>query len=390
MFLVYDVSMQPFHQNSSDNLQDSPPSNTSAQEGGVVADYGKSVSDDLYIDAVRCAIESRKASTSLLQRRLKIGYGRAARLIEQMEAEGIVGPADGARPREVLVSSIDATTKLSARLTNLKETAQKLAPALPPPKTDLELVEEFYAQLEGDVTFQEFITRYDTWVKTFFDIAERKVSVVDEYGDENWDALYTEIATLLAKIYKNERENGRPANWFDADGYLSVNNPKLRFWKLSAGTNSQLANLGLYLEVRFKHHHAEHTSKLNRRLLRDNFENMTGRQFEGFVATLLKGLGFNEIAGTPVTGDQGADLVAKKNGKTLLVQAKRYDQAVGNHAVQEIVGALKFYNGDYGWVVTNSTFTSSAVSLAQKNGIRLIDGQALTSLVSRLKDKEGF
>ena len=52
-------------------------------------------------------IDGKKASTSLLQRRLRVGYARAARIIESMEEQGIVGPADGARPREVLVSSID-------------------------------------------------------------------------------------------------------------------------------------------------------------------------------------------------------------------------------------------------------------------------------------------
>ena len=78
-------------------------------KGGVVADMGGggSSDDDMFRDAVRCVIEGRKASTSLLQRRLRIGYGRAARLIEEMEEQGIVGPADGARPREVLVSSLD-------------------------------------------------------------------------------------------------------------------------------------------------------------------------------------------------------------------------------------------------------------------------------------------
>ncbi|MBC7581602.1 DNA translocase FtsK 4TM domain-containing protein [Aeromicrobium sp.] len=75
-------------------------------KGGVVADYGANdADDDMFRDAVNVVIENKKASTSLLQRRLRIGYGRAARLIEQMEEQGIIGQADGSRPREVLVSS---------------------------------------------------------------------------------------------------------------------------------------------------------------------------------------------------------------------------------------------------------------------------------------------
>jgi S-DNA-T family DNA segregation ATPase FtsK/SpoIIIE len=58
--------------------------------------------DDLYQDAVRLVIEFGKASTSLLQRRLRIGYGRAAHLIDLMEQDGIVGAPDGPKPREVL------------------------------------------------------------------------------------------------------------------------------------------------------------------------------------------------------------------------------------------------------------------------------------------------
>jgi len=58
--------------------------------------------DELYHDAVRLVIEFGKASTSLLQRRLRIGYGRAAHLIDLMEKDGIVGAADGPKPREVL------------------------------------------------------------------------------------------------------------------------------------------------------------------------------------------------------------------------------------------------------------------------------------------------
>jgi S-DNA-T family DNA segregation ATPase FtsK/SpoIIIE len=58
--------------------------------------------DPLYVEAVRIVCQVGKASTSILQRRLRIGYGRAARLLDRMEREGIIGPPDGARPREVL------------------------------------------------------------------------------------------------------------------------------------------------------------------------------------------------------------------------------------------------------------------------------------------------
>jgi len=58
--------------------------------------------DELFEDAVRLVLEFGKASTSLLQRRLRIGYGRAAHLIDLMERDGIVGPADGPKPREIL------------------------------------------------------------------------------------------------------------------------------------------------------------------------------------------------------------------------------------------------------------------------------------------------
>ena len=61
-----------------------------------------SAEDDLYDEAVQIVCDLRKASTSTLQRRLRIGYGRAARLIDTMEREGIVGPPDGSKPREVL------------------------------------------------------------------------------------------------------------------------------------------------------------------------------------------------------------------------------------------------------------------------------------------------
>ncbi len=76
-------------------------------KGGVVMDFDGEGGDDMFRDACRVVIETRKASTSLLQRKLRIGYARAARIIEEMEEQGIIGAADGSRPRDVLISSMD-------------------------------------------------------------------------------------------------------------------------------------------------------------------------------------------------------------------------------------------------------------------------------------------
>jgi S-DNA-T family DNA segregation ATPase FtsK/SpoIIIE len=76
--------------------------------GGTFAgDIGDNGSDDdeLYEDARMAVIQAGKASTSLLQRKLRIGYGRAARLVDMLEERGVVGPADGSKPREVLIKA---------------------------------------------------------------------------------------------------------------------------------------------------------------------------------------------------------------------------------------------------------------------------------------------
>ncbi len=55
----------------------------------------------MYDQAVAIVTETQQASISMIQRRLRVGYNRAARMIEQMERDGVIGPADGAKPREV-------------------------------------------------------------------------------------------------------------------------------------------------------------------------------------------------------------------------------------------------------------------------------------------------
>jgi len=76
-----------------------PPTDDAEPEGEEVAPGGQ---DPMYEDAVRIVLEMGKASTSTLQRRLRLGYGRAARILDMMQRDGIIGPPDGSKPREVL------------------------------------------------------------------------------------------------------------------------------------------------------------------------------------------------------------------------------------------------------------------------------------------------
>ncbi|HEX2386101.1 MAG TPA: DNA translocase FtsK, partial [Candidatus Binatia bacterium] len=68
---------------------------------------GEDEYDEMYDQAVELVSETQQASISMIQRRLRVGYNRAARMIEQMERDGVVGPADGAKPREVYARKIE-------------------------------------------------------------------------------------------------------------------------------------------------------------------------------------------------------------------------------------------------------------------------------------------
>jgi len=79
-----------------------------AEEVAIFADpadikSGREEQDELFDEAVRLVVEAQQASTSFLQRRMKVGYSRAARLMDELETAGIVGPAEGAKPRQILI-----------------------------------------------------------------------------------------------------------------------------------------------------------------------------------------------------------------------------------------------------------------------------------------------
>ncbi|MFA9380658.1 MAG: DNA translocase FtsK, partial [Acetanaerobacterium sp.] len=74
------------------------------KEKGAPSAKGADDADEMLPKAIECVVEAGQASTSLLQRRLKLGYARAARIVDEMELRGIVGPFEGSKPRPVLIT----------------------------------------------------------------------------------------------------------------------------------------------------------------------------------------------------------------------------------------------------------------------------------------------
>jgi len=97
--------------------------------------------DELFDEAKQIVLQAGKASTSFLQRRLKIGYSRAARLIDLMEQAGIVGPADGAKPREILITTKEVEPQSDYEGPDMTETKEDDSD-LPVENEDEEVVEE--------------------------------------------------------------------------------------------------------------------------------------------------------------------------------------------------------------------------------------------------------
>lgn len=127
--------------------------------------------DQLFNDAVRIVLQYDKVSSSLLMRRLAIGYARAARLMDQLEAAGVIGPQDGAKPRDVLVFSVDQV-KIEKK------------PIVAKP-TETDLVSEIIRIKRRLAHIEDFLLSFPT---------------IDDYIEE---APYQEDAELLEKAMKS-------------------------------------------------------------------------------------------------------------------------------------------------------------------------------------------
>lgn len=113
----------------------------------------------------------------------------------------------------------------------------------------------------------------------------------------------------------------------------------------------------------------------------NNYDSMSGHEFENFCSDLLKKNGFQNVEVTRGSGDHGIDILAEKDGITYAIQCKCYSSNIGNAAVQQAHTGKSLYHKDIAVVMTNRYFTAQAKQEAQALGVKLWDRDKLNELI---------
>lgn len=152
------------------------------------------------------------------------------------------------------------------------------------------------------------------WLTRSLRSPERKVSVLDDYGDERMHLLGKELDECMRKLAT--REGNSVATY-----YANKEPVPLAYapWR----------RVLLRLRQLFTEYHELQKNKV--RTLKE-INSLSGTEFESYVARIFQRCGWH-VSGTPTTGDQGADLIASKGNRKVVIQVERYTSSVGNSAV---------------------------------------------------------
>lgn len=173
-----------------------------------------------------------------------------------------------------------------------------------------------------------------------------------------------DVANFMCFLLKN--------NKIELDVTYQDLQEKLTNMLLQEGEDQMLQNYESYL-----------LAKDNVSITLESIDEMDGYQFEEFVAKLFVEMGYKAEV-TNSSGDYGIDVIAKRKGLTIGIQAKRYSDKVSNKAVQEVIAGISYYKLDQGMVITNNYFTRQAQNQAKGTNVLLWDRDMLQQKLNEL------
>lgn len=260
-----------------------------------------------------------------------IGYNKACRFIDQLEADEIIGPQYDSKPREVYRTFVP-----NDYYENIE-----LKPVDPLSKTN--------------TVSSNYIFTIHTPMKN--------IDYIYEWLRDNPNTL-EEVSKQLKDL-------------------ITINDYQINYAIDTLLKNNAIFYHNHVLEVtdnfyfRFEYEPNEEYEILSSIYNTSNYQEFksikTGIEFEYFLADLLKKNGY-ETELTPKSNDYGADIIATRDNIKYAIQCKFYSKPIGINAVQEVLGALQYYKCNVAIVATNNTYTNNALELAQKSNVILWDG----------------
>ena len=428
----------------------------------VDIDYTK---DPMYKEIIEFATETGKISASLIQRRFRLGYNRAAHIIDLLENDGLIGPQMGSIPRDVLISpnsnknfvpkskidficlygtdyeaieknyndfinsyvdkaqsyfdekglniKFNKTKRINrSKLHNLLftnttgEDVEKLvnhilSMSVP---NELKLLLVDYSQInlfeynglsnlylpvisdykKSRVSFGFLKTEMDKRYELFLKQRVKNIESYNESVDDKSKIPY--IVVIINEVFEMLKFEDTK----DIISELLLNCKRagiiiIGFSKFNK-KNIQLMMLEDLFDVHngYSNNYLESDNKNEKQEIDEVDNDMDGFDFEKYTGKLLKANGFTKVEVTQSSSDFGVDVLAYKDDIKYAIQCKKYSSPVGIKAVQEVIGSRSMNNCHVAVVLTNNTFTKSAIELAEKNNVLLWDRDKLIELIENM------
>ncbi|MDE8275928.1 DNA translocase FtsK [Erysipelothrix rhusiopathiae] len=304
-------------------------------------------SDPLFLEVVNYVLSMQKASTSMLQRRFRIGYNRAYNLIDQLEEEGIVGLAQGSKPRDVFYPS-DTKIKIESNMKSYNYSSED--------------------------------------------------NPINDAGLNNINSHLKKIITDK-NVYNNDDDFNRVIKYACSLESFDMNKFQQEFDFDFAKTSSYIETLRNLEIIDYKneltkqyteediHHLIREATLLNPQIITerrlDSLSN--NEEFIVYISNLLEQSGYNSSI-IPISNNYGVHIIAKKDEIIYAIHCKHHLSKVGKVPIQILVAGMSHYNAHIGIVVTNNYFNNPAKDLALTNKVITWDRDRLKTMIENERE----
>lgn len=303
-------------------------------------------SDPLFLEVVNYVLSMQKASTSMLQRRFRIGYIRASDLIDQLEEEGIVGPAQGSRPRDVFYPN-DTQIKIESNTESYNYSSEHNPEYNPINVAGLDNINSYLKKIIADKNVYNNDDDFNRVIKYACSLESFDMNIFQQEFDFDFAKTSSYIETLrnLEIIdYKNELTK----QYTEEDIHHLIR-------------EATLLNPNIITERRL-----------------DSLSN--NDEFIVYISNLLEQSGYNSSI-IPISNNYGVHIIAKKDEIVYAIHCKHHLSKVGKVPIQILVSGMSHYNAHIGIVVTNNYFNNPAKDLALTNKVITWDRDKLIIMI---------